>query len=69
VELWDDRGRRYEVAPVHSVMRPGWTEVTLETTPALGEDVRAIGLRIPSGGAGQDGDGLMFGARVAPAAT
>jgi hypothetical protein len=70
VELWDDRGRRYEVAPVHSVMRPGWTEVTLETTPALGEDVAAIGLRIrPDGQAGAGDDGLLFGARVAPAAT
>jgi hypothetical protein len=67
VELWDDRGRRYEVAPVHSVMRPGWTEVTLETTPALGEDVAAIGLRISLGG--EPGDGLLFGARVVPAAT
>lgn len=70
VELWDDRGRRYEVAPVHSVMRPGWTEVTLETTPALGEDVAAIGLRIQTGGgAASGGDGLLFGARVVPAAT
>jgi hypothetical protein len=69
VALWDDRGRRYEVAPVHSVMRPGWTEVTLETTPALGEDVTAIGLRISPGGDPADDDGLLFGARVVPAAT
>ena len=69
VELWDDRGRRYEVAPVHSVKRPGWTEVTLETTPALGEDVAAIGLRISLGGEPGDEDGLLFGARVVPAAT
>jgi hypothetical protein len=48
-------------------MRPGWTEVTLETTPALGEDVAAIGLRISLGG--EPGDGLLFGARVVPAAT
>jgi hypothetical protein len=67
VELWDDRGRRYEVAPVHSVMRPGWTEVTLEVTPALADDITVLGVRIsgllPEGAADEP---LVFGVVVPP---
>ena len=68
VEMWDDRGRRYEVAPVHSVMRPGWSEVTLEVTPALAGDVAAIGVRVSGAAPGAGGlDELVFGVAVTPA--
>jgi hypothetical protein len=66
VELWDDRGRRYAVAPVNSVVRPGWTEVTLEATPALPDDVTALGVRVS--GAGGSEDTATFGVAVEPIA-
>ena len=30
VEVWDDRGRAYEVTPIHGAARPGWSETSLE---------------------------------------
>lgn len=70
IDLWDDHGRRYEVAPVHTINRPGWSEVTLEVTPAVGDDVRALGLRICGVGPAAEGlDELTFGVAVAPAGT
>lgn len=68
VEMWDDRGRRYEVVPLHAVMRPGWSEVTLEVTPALADDVAAIGVRISGVEPGPEhDDGPVFGVAVAAA--
>ena len=34
VEVWDDRGRRYQVAPIHGAARPGWSETSLEVVAA-----------------------------------
>ncbi len=63
VALWDDRGRHYEVAPVHSSVRAGWSETSLEVTPAIGPDVRAVGIRITDPGAGP-AEGFTFGIAV-----
>lgn len=63
VAMWDDRGRRYQVAPVHSSVRSGWSETSLEITPAIGSDVRSVGIRItdPAGG---EPDRFTFGVAV-----
>jgi hypothetical protein len=64
VELWDDRGARYEVAPIHGSSRPGWSETSLEVTPAIDPLARALGIRVsglpgegppPRGRAGLEG--------------
>lgn len=63
VSMWDDRGRHYEVAPVHSSVRAGWSETSLEITPAIGADVRALGVRIAD--PGHDGPAeYVFGIAV-----
>jgi len=46
VEVWDDRGRRYEVAPIHGSSRPGWSETSLEVVPEIDPQARAIGVRV-----------------------
>lgn len=46
VEVWDDRERRYEVSPIHGAARPGWSETSLEISPALPPDTRALGVRL-----------------------
>ena len=46
VELWDDSGHRYAVAPVHSAVRAGWSETILEVLPVIPPHVRSLGLRI-----------------------
>ena len=43
VEVWDDRGHRYEVAPIHGAARPGWSETSLEVAPGLDPQARALG--------------------------
>jgi hypothetical protein len=48
VEVWDDRGRRYGVAPIHGAARPGWSETSLEIVPAVDPDARAIAVRLAS---------------------
>lgn len=45
-EVWDDRARRYEVSPIHGAARPGWSETSLEVSPALHPDARALGVRL-----------------------
>lgn len=69
VRMWDDRGRRYAVVPVHTQVRAGWSETTLEATPAVGDDVTALGIAV-AGVPGPAGGGTVervFGVRV-PAA-
>jgi hypothetical protein len=46
VEVWDDRGRRYEVAPIHGSSRGGWSETSLEVVPAIDPGVRALAVRL-----------------------
>jgi hypothetical protein len=46
VEVWDDAGRRYDVAPVHGATRPGWSESSLEVTPEIPAGVRSLGVRL-----------------------
>ena len=74
VEVWDDRGRRYAVAPIHGAARPGWSETSLEIAPAIDPDARALGVRLsglpcegapPSGGEALAGP-FTFGVAVPP---
>jgi hypothetical protein len=46
VEVWDDRGRAYEVTPIHGAARPGWSETSLEVVPAIDPEARALGVRL-----------------------
>ena len=46
VEVWDDRGRRYEVAPIHGSSRAGWSETSLEVVPAIDPQARSLGVRL-----------------------
>lgn len=46
VDLWDDRGRRYDVSPIHGAARPGWSETSLEVSPAIDPEARALGVRL-----------------------
>jgi hypothetical protein len=46
VEVWDDRGGRYEVSPIHGAARPGWSETSLEVSPAIDPQARALGVRL-----------------------
>ena len=46
VEVWDDRGARYEVSPIHGAARPGWSETSLEVSPAIDPEARALGVRL-----------------------
>jgi hypothetical protein len=45
-EVWDDGARRYEVSPIHGAARPGWSETSLEVSPAIHPDARALGVRL-----------------------
>ena len=76
VEVWDDRGRRYAVAPIHGAARPGWSETSLEIAPAIDPAARALGVRLsglpcegapPSGGEPLAGP-FTFGVAVPPPA-
>ncbi|WP_217922613.1 hypothetical protein [Miltoncostaea oceani] len=75
VEVWDDRGNRYEVSPIHGAARPGWSETSLEVAPAIAPGARAIGVRLadlPGHGAPRGATPLAgpftFGVAVPPAA-
>lgn len=46
VQLWDDHGRSYRVAPISSCVRSHSSETSLEVTPAIADDVFAIGVRV-----------------------
>ena len=46
VEVWDDRGRRYEAAPIHGASRPGWSETSLELAPAISPSATALAVRL-----------------------
>lgn len=46
VEVWDDRGGAYDVAPIHGASRPGWAESSLQVSPALDPAARALGVRL-----------------------
>lgn len=46
VEVWDDRGAAYEVSPIHGSARPGWSETSLEVSPAIDPAARALGVRL-----------------------
>jgi len=46
VEVWDDRGNAYEVTPIHGASRPGWSETSLEVSPAIDAGARALGIRL-----------------------
>jgi len=74
VEVWDDQRRRYEVSPIHGAARPGWSETSLEISPAFDPAVRAIGVRLadlPGHGAPRGQHPLAgpftFGVAVPPA--
>lgn len=72
VDMWDDTGRRYTVAPVHSAVRAGWSETILEVLPVIPADVRTLGVRISDshGGGGLGGDGtFVFGIAIPEAPT
>ena len=76
VEVWDDRGRRYAVAPIHGAARPGWSETSLEIAPAIDPAARALGVRLSGlpceGAPPRDGEALAgpftFGVAVPPPA-
>jgi hypothetical protein len=46
VDVWDDRGNRYVVAPVHGAAHPGWSESSLEVVPAIRSEARALAVRL-----------------------
>ncbi|MGD9696580.1 MAG: hypothetical protein AB7V42_13105 [Thermoleophilia bacterium] len=46
VEIWDDRGGRYSAAPIHGAVRPGWSETSLELSPAIDPRARALAVRL-----------------------
>lgn len=46
VDVWDDRGRRYDVSPIHGAARPGWSETSLEVSPAIDPEARALAVRL-----------------------
>jgi hypothetical protein len=46
VEVWDDRGHRYQVAAIHGAARPGWSETSLEVVPPVDPEARALGVRL-----------------------
>jgi hypothetical protein len=46
VEVWDDRGRAYEVTPIHGAARPGWSETSLEVVPPIDPEARVLGVRL-----------------------
>ncbi len=46
VDVWDDRGQRYEVSPIHGAARPGWSETSLEVSPAISPEAVALGIRL-----------------------
>ncbi len=46
VEVWDDRGMAYQVSPIHGAARPGWSETSLEVSPAIDPEARALGVRL-----------------------
>ncbi len=46
VEVWDDQGGRYDVSPIHGAARPGWSETSLEVSPAIDPRARALGVRL-----------------------
>ena len=46
VDVWDDRGRRYDVSPIQGAARPGWSETSLEVSPAIDPQARALGVRL-----------------------
>jgi hypothetical protein len=46
VDVWDDLGRRYEVSPIHGASRPGWSETSLEVSPAIDAEASVLGVRL-----------------------
>jgi hypothetical protein len=76
VAVWDDRGRRYGVAPIHGAARPGWSETSLEIAPGIDPGARALGVRLAElpceGPAPRGGEALAgpftFGVVVPPPA-
>ena len=66
IALWDDRGRHYRVGAASSTVRPGGGEPFLEISPAVGEDARALGLRVtrPDRADGDASGEILFGVRV-----
>lgn len=73
VEIWDDRARRYEVSPIHGAARPGWSETSLEVSPAIPADATALGVRLtdlpgqgPAGTAAGLAGPFVFGVVVPP---
>jgi hypothetical protein len=46
VEVWDDRGGRYDAAPLHGATHAGAGESTLELAPAIDPGARALGVRL-----------------------
>lgn len=46
IDVWDDRGRRYEVSPIHGASRPGWSETSLEVSPAIDPEASVLGVRL-----------------------
>jgi len=46
VEVWDDRGTRYDASPIHGAARPGWSETSIEVTPAIDPAATALGVRL-----------------------
>ena len=74
VEVWDDRGGRYAVAPIHGAARPGWSETSIEIVPAIDPEARALGVRLSGlpcdGPPGRSGAALAgpftFGVAVPP---
>lgn len=46
VDLWDDLGMRYAVSPINGAARQGWSETSLEVSPAIQSGARAIGIRL-----------------------
>lgn len=46
VEVWDDRGGRYGVSPIHGAARQGWSETSLELSRPVDPAARALGVRL-----------------------
>ena len=73
IEVWDDRGRAYQVAAVQGAARDGWSEVALEVLPAVPPDVAVLGIRVTEIPRGTEASGratipgpFTFGVRLPP---
>lgn len=46
LDVWDDVGTRYSAVPIHGASRATWMEASVELTPAIPREARALGVRV-----------------------